>query len=280
MSRNSDRLGATRQDTQPPAQMEDSGGFSFVVPTDFVELPSGGRFYSPNHPLHNQESIEIKQMTAKEEDILTSQTLLKKGVALERVIANLIVDKRINPNSLLVGDKNAIIIAIRKYGYGNIYQTKVTCPSCSTSQDYSFDLNEANVYNPGDDLGEDVTLNENGTFSTTLPKTKVNVCFRLLTGTDEKSFLKGMEDDKRSKVEKNITRQLYAIIVSLNGDTSEEAKRYFVENVPSIDSRFLRTAYKLAAPNIDLTQNFVCSQCSHEQDMEVPLSADFFWSNT
>ena len=277
MSRNKDRLGGSQhQDTQPPAQ---TGGFSFVVPTEFVELPSQGRFYPQGHPLHGQDSIEIRQMTAKEEDMLTSRTLLKKGVALDRVISSLIVNKAIDPDSLLVGDRNAIIIATRVSGYGNLYETKVSCPACGTKQDYSFDLNQANIYDGADarDLG--VKTNDDGTFNVALPRTGVDVQFRLLNGRDEKSFLSGMQSDKKTKSERNITRQLAAIVVSLNGDTSMQAKQYFIDNVPSIDSRHLRLAYRLSAPNVDLTQHFQCVECSHEQEMEVPLSADFFWTN-
>ena len=124
-----------------------------------------------------------------------------------------------------------------------------------------------------------VKFNDNGTFNVTLPVTNVDVCFRLLNGRDEKTFLNGMQADKKTKNEKNITRQIAAIIVSLNEDSSIQAKQYFIDNVPSLDSRHLRLAYRLAAPNIDLTQQFECSECGHEQEMEVPLSADFFWSN-
>ena len=218
-------------------------------------------------------------MTAKEEDMLTSRTLLKKGIALDRVIASIIVDKSIDPDSLLVGDRNAIIIATRVAGYGHIYETKVACPNCSTIQEYSFNLNHANISDGSDarDLG--VKFNDNGTFNVTLPVTNVDVCFRLLNGRDEKTFLNGMQADKKTKNEKNITRQIAAIIVSLNEDSSMQAKQYFIDNVPSLDSRHLRLAYRLAAPNIDLTQQFECSECGHEQEMEVPLSADFFWSN-
>lgn len=277
MSRNKDRLGGSQhQDTQPPAQ---TGGFSFVVPTEFVELPSQGRFYPEGHPLHGKDSIEIRQMTAKEEDMLTSATLLKKGVALDRVIASLIVDKSINPDSLLVGDRNAIIIATRVSGYGNIYETKVNCPNCGTNQEYSFDLNKANIYDGSDAADLGVRTNDDGTFNVVLPRTNVDVQFRLLNGIDEKTFLNGMKSDKKAKSEKNITRQLATIVVSLNGDSSIQAKQYFIDNVPSLDSRHLRLAYRLAAPTIDLTQQFECVECSHEQEMEVPLSADFFWSN-
>ena len=276
MSRNRDRLGGTQhQDTEPPAQ---GGGFSFVVPTEFVELPSQGKFYPEGHPLHGQDSIEIRQMTAKEEDMLTSRTLLKKGVALDRVIASIIVDKRINADSILIGDRNAIIIAARVAGYGNMYETNVSCPNCGTAQDYSFDLNKANIYDGSEANDYGILNNGDGTFNVKLPRTGVETQFRLLNGRDEKSMLSGMQSERKSKKERNVTRQLAAIVVSLNGDSSMQAKQYFVENVPSIDSRHLRLAYRLAAPNIDLTQHFECSECSHEQDMEVPLNADFFWS--
>ena len=96
MSRNKDRLGAKKPepDSLPPQALQQSvnQGFSFVIPTEFVELPSGGKFYGEDHPLHGEESIEIKQMTAKEEDMLTSRTLLKKGIAIDRVLESLIVD--------------------------------------------------------------------------------------------------------------------------------------------------------------------------------------------
>jgi len=277
LSRNQDRLGGVQQpDTAPPPQTVNEGGFSFVVPTEFVELPSEGKYYPEGHPLYGETSIEIKQMTAKEEDILTSRTLLKKGVALDRVLASVIVDKSIDPDSLLVGDRNAIIIATRVSGYGNNYSTKVTCPACGEVQEYAFDLNNAEFYSGGDGtLG--VVNNNNGSFDVILPKTGVTASFRLLTGYDEKSLMSGSELDKKQKVERNVTRQLSSMLVAANGDTSAQAINYLVDNLPSIDSRHLRLAYRQTAPNIDLTQNFECSACDHEQDMEVPLSADFFW---
>ena len=91
---------------------------AFVAPTEFAQLPSLGQYYPKNHPLHNVESIEIKFMTAKEEDILTSKSLLKKGLTINRLLASVIVDKSINPDDLLVGDRNALLVATRISGYG------------------------------------------------------------------------------------------------------------------------------------------------------------------
>jgi len=284
LSRNRDRTGTRSSKPEvnsPPPQVlqQETSGFSFVVPTEFVELPSEGKYYPEGHPLHNTDSIEIKQMTAKEEDLLTSRTLLKKGVALERVLQNILVDRSINLDSLLVGDRNAIIVAMRVSGYGSDYNTQVTCPQCTAGQPYSFDLNSATIYHGEDKEDLQVTQNEDGTFDVSLPRTNVSVTFRLLTGTDEKR-LANMVNNKntRKTLEDNaVTTQLATMVVAVNGDSSQEAVHYFINNVPSIDARHLRLAYRLTAPNVDLTQNFACSECDHEQDMEVPLSADFFW---
>ena len=283
MSRNSDRIGGPpmQQDNGSPnltSQQVGTGDFSFVIPTEFVALPSGGKYYPQNNPLYGCDTIEIKQMTAKEEDMLTSRSLLKKGVALERVIDSLIVDKRINPSSILVGDRNAIIVATRIAAYGSDYNTKVTCPSCTAVQEHTFDLNEIGHTETSLNTLE-VTLNEDGTFSTTLPRTQLEVTFRLLTGSDEKYLMDGIESDRKTKnrYERTVTRQLTNMLVSVNGNSTAEAIDYTVNNIPSIDARHLREAYRLTNPNLDMSQHFDCKECDYESDMEVPLSADFFW---
>jgi hypothetical protein len=280
LSRNRDRVGGTQnKNTQTPAPLTQNAGepFSFVVPTEFVDLPSRGKYYPESHPLHGQSTIEIKHMTAKEEDILTSRSLLKNGTALDRVIQNIIVDKRVNADSMLVGDRNAVVIAARISGYGPVYETKVGCPACNETQEYSFELNDAEVYE-GDGLDTlEITDNGNGTFDVELPRTMVTATFRLLTGHDEKRLIAKFQKKTKKGVENNVTQQLSNMIVAVNGDNTPQATQYLIDNMPSMDSRHLRLAYRLAAPNVDLTQNFECSECGHEQDMEVPLSADFFW---
>ncbi len=284
MSRNRDRLGIEKEtkpaDAPIPQVTNDAtedNPFSFVVPTEFVDLPSQGLYYPENHPLHKQDTIEIKQMTAKEEDILTSRSLLRKGVAIERVIQSLIMDKRIDPNTLLVGDRNAILLSARVSGYGNEYTTKVECPSCGTAQEYTFDLNDAGILKGADD--EDVKLqrNSDGTFNTTLPRTNLTVTIRLLNGYDEKNITGAAKRKNPNKPDKLITNQLKQIMVAVNGNDTDEAIDYVATNLPSKDSSYLRKAYKSIAPNVDLTQHFACSSCEYESAMEVPLNAEFFW---
>jgi hypothetical protein len=288
LSRNRDRLGMPNtqpEPADPPPQVlqqqqtePEQSGFSFVVPTEFVEIPSQGKYYPDNHPLSNQDTIEIKQMTAKEEDMLTSRTLLRKGIALERVMQSLIVDKRISPNTLLVGDRNAILIAARISGYGADYETNITCPQCGTTQGHTFDLIDATQVRHSEIDTNQITANEDGTFTATLPATKVEVSFRLLTGNDEKNLLNQIENARKSKKEENtITRQLKQFIVSVNGDATQETINYLVNNVPSSDSRYLRNLFARVTPDVNLTQNFECSECNYDSVMEVPLTADFFW---
>ena len=272
MSRNQDRLGGVQQhDTSPPAST--GGGLSFVVPTEFVDLPSQGRYYSEGHPLHGEETIEIRQMTAKEEDILTSATLLKKGIALDKVIENIIVDKKINPKSLLIGDRNAIIVAARVSGYGSDYNVTLTCPACSAKDRKVFSLNDAHV-NHADSYTEFGVVHEgNGIFSVNLHRLKnVQVQFRLMNGADEKALAKGAKTN-----ENFATRQLYRIVHSVNGDSSQGTIRSLIENLPMIDARLIRAAYKAVNPNVELNYDFSCEECSNEQELEVPITAEFFW---
>jgi len=255
---------------------ENQQSFSFVVPTEFVELPSEGKYYPSGHPLHNQPNIEIKQMTAKEEDILTSQSLLKQGVALDRVLQSVVIDNRINVNSLLVGDRNALLIAIRVSGYGSEYITQVACPACSTKQNYTFDLNAIEADRGG--KLNNVTSNDDGTFTTVLPKSKLSATFRLLTGADEKN-IERLKNKNKNKRDRLITGHLRSMLIEIEDNDSEEALNYVVDNIPSLDSAHLRKCYKEIAPDLDMKQYFECNNCDHSQALEVPLTADFFWPN-
>ena len=141
MRDNSKRVGAAAQTAPEQTQTLD-----FSTPTELVDLPSKGRFYPEGHPLHGQETVEIKFTTAKDEDILTSPSLLKKGIAIDRLIQNVILNKDINVSTLLSGDKSAIMIASRINGFGAEYKTKVTCPSCEEQSEATFDLDALAIH--------------------------------------------------------------------------------------------------------------------------------------
>ena len=283
---NEDRLGAKQQAADAPvpsmtnpSSNEQRPPLNFVTPTEFVELPSGGEFYAEDHPLYMKDSVEVRHMTAKDEDILTSKTLLKKGVALDRFLKNIIIDRSIKVDDLLVGDKNAIIVAARISGYGSDYTTKITCPSCTTSRDFTFDLNDSELVT-GDSYKrlENITRTQENTFLVTLPYTNIEVEVCLMNGHDERSLIQKQERaKKRNFPETFLTDQLRKIIVSANGDRDPKTISYLIENMPALDSRYLRQSFKVIAPNLDLTQTFNCSECGFDTELEVPFSAEFFW---
>lgn len=281
MARNKDRLGMDDgpSPSSPVGAFQNSGGpLTFSTPTEFVELPSGGRFYPESHPLHNQGTIEIRHMTAKEEDILSSKTLLKKGLALDRFMQSVIVDNQVNVQDLLVGDRNAILIAARITGYGEEYTTQVVCPSCSQTSRFTFSLEPKSTDKGGDELAEQITWTKNGTFITRLPFLDVDVEMRLLTGKDEQYLSKLIKNKKAGNLaDSSLTDQLRMTIASVNGRTDQTTINSLVNHLPAKDSRHLRTVYASAVPNVDMTQHFECSHCFHEDEVEVPLSAEFFW---
>ena len=215
----------------------------FISPTEYVELPSKGKGYPSGHPLHDQETIEIKFMTAKEEDILSSRALLKKGIAIERLIESVICNKNIVANELLVGDRNAILIATRTSAYGNIYSTKVTCPNCATVTPCDFDLNAAIIYD-GKGLEEyNIQITTKGLFKVVLPITKFEVEFRLLRGQDEIDMIKKSQKLSKNKVsEENITDQFRKFVVSVNGYGERSVIDHVAPKLPAQDSMFLRGA--------------------------------------
>ena len=277
MRDNSKRLSASADPA--PAAVEAQSTLDFSTPTEIVDLPSKGRFYSEGHPLHKQETIEIKYMTAKDEDILTSPTLLKKGLAVDRFLQNVIINKRINIKSLLSGDKNAILVASRINGFGADYTTKVTCPACTTVSENTFDLAEVQEY-LGDNFEDyDISPTEHGTFVIKLPRTALEVEVRLLTSRDENELAAKMKQNKkRSAHETNLTDQLRKIIVSVNGVEELSVINQFIANLPAFDSRYLRAAYLRVVPGLDMTQYFTCEACGFEKEVDIPLTVDFFWA--
>lgn len=272
MSRNNpDRSGAHDNQSVPPEVLRK---LEFVSPTEMVDLPSKGK-YPEGHPLCGKDSIEIRFMTAKDEDILTSQSLLKKGLAIERFLQNVILNKSINTESMYICDRNAILIAARSSGYGASYETKVNCPNCGTSNEVVFDLSNPEMKESI--IEEKWNIEKNGVeFFVTPPLTGIKVGIRLLNGKDE-NYLAKVIGNKKKKEESNVSAQLRLMISSVEGDTSRATVDYYVDNMPTQDSRYIRNAYAMVNPTVRITEHLECHSCGYEQEMEVPFGADFFW---
>ena len=271
MSRkNSNRMGPPVKPAQQPTA---NPLLNFVKPTLFVDLPSKGRGYSEGHPLKGQEVIEVFQMTARDEDILTSESLIKKGIVIDRFVENILVDKTVSVDSLLIGDKNAILIDSRIMGYGADYNTEIVCPSCFTKQSVSYDLNDKSVYH-----GESHEVNENGNYHVKLPQSGITLEIQQLTSKEEGLIVKRMTERKKKKTdETTVTDQYKLMVVSANGVTDKGQVNQFIDLMPLRDSLTLKKFYKEISPNVELKFDFTCKSCEYNQELEVPLGAEFFW---
>ena len=240
----------------------------FNLPTEKVELPSKGLLYPEDSPL-SSGVVEMKYMTAKEEDILTNQNYLRDGTAVDRLLKSLIIDKNINFNDLLLGDKNAIMVAARVLSYGKDYQIVYD------GEEYTVDLStlESNY------LDKDLIKDGKNEFAFTLPSTDNTITFKLLTHGDEKAIERevlGLQKlDKKS--DPGSSTRLKHMITSVNGLTEKKDIRNFVDNyLLAKDARELRKKYIEVSPDINMVTT-VDTVDGGQEDIEVPVTLKFFW---
>ena len=237
-------------------------------PTEQVTLPSKGLLYSENSPLKGG-IIEMKYMTAREEDILTNQNYIEDGTVIDRLLKSLIVTKGVNYDDLLIGDKNAILIAARILGYGSDYDFDYL------GQRYNVDLTNAV------DKHIDKSLIREGKneFDFTLPTSKINITFKLMTHKDESKIAKELEGLKKldKKSNKSISTRLKHTILSVNGDYEIKTIREFIENtLLARDSRALRNYIKEIQPDVEITFKHT-DGAGNSKDIDVPIGVTFFW---
>ena len=246
----------------------------YKFPTEVVDLPSKGKLYPKDNPLSKGE-VEIKYMTAKEEDILTSINLIRKGIVLDKVLESLIVDKKVKIDDLLVGDKNGLIIAARILGYGKKYDVKASCEDCGETSPLEVDCTQLKDRKLSDDIKENK-------FSITLPKTKVTLEFKLLSSGEEKLVDKDVEAMKKVQPDIDYTNsfRFKKMISSVDGETTKSVINDFVDNkFLAQDSLEFRKYINTITPDVDMSYPFECKHCGHTQEVVVPLGTGFFWPN-
>lgn len=245
-----------------------------LYPSEVIDLPSKGLFYPEGSPLRSGK-IEIKYLTAKEEDILTSANLIEKGIVLDKLLDSVILTPGVKASDLLVGDINAVMIATRILAYGKDYPISVRCPECGSDIDHTADLTEINTKNEPDD-----TTSAN--FTLTLPVSKAQVKIKLLTRKDELDIDKEVKALKKASLDisNETTARLRAIVVSVNGDSSKNTIWNFVENMLVRDSRFIKEEYRKLLPDIDMNIKVTCD-CSEDPVMvRLPIGSNFFWPDS
>ena len=266
-------------------QYEQKKVSDYKFPTEIVDLPSKGLVYSKDNALSSGK-VEMKYMTAKEEDILTTQSYIKDGSVLDRLFQSLIISNGdgtpVKYIDITLGDKNAIMIAARILGYGKDYEVEIDDPTQpGTMQKEVIDLTqfESTEYD-----GSGQTELHKNEYEFELPQSKRKVTFQALTEGKERKIKHQLEAQRKAsrklndKTDKQLTIRLKNTIVSVDGDTEQTTINHFVENeLFAADSRALRTHINKVVPDVDLTYEFISDETGEGRDMLLPMGLGFFW---
>ena len=240
----------------------------FKLPTETIELPSKGLMYPKENPL-SEGTIEMKYMPAKEEDILTNQNYIKQGVVIDKLLKSLIVNKDINYNDLLIGDKNAIMVAARILSYGKNYEFSYE------GESQNIDLSKLDSKN----LNEELYKDGKNEFSFTLPHTENQVTFKILTHGDEQKIEQEVKSLKKINKQSSseVTTRFSHIITSVNGSSEKKDIREFVNNyLLAKDARELRKYYQEVSPDLDM-KVYLNTPTGEEEVADLPIGLNFFW---
>lgn len=252
--------------------------FGLDISTELVPLPSAGKVYPSSSSLHQKDVIEIRPMTAREEDILTSRALLKKGTVITELIKSCLVDKTINTPDMLVGDRNALMMAVRITGYGPEYTIEMECNECNAKNQNTFNLSELPIKR----LQIDPVTEGQNVFEFLLPYTKKRVLFKFLTGKDEEDSTVMAEKQKKLGLasESGVTTALQQSILSIDGIEDRFKISNFIKMMPARDSLALRNYIRENEPGVLMKQEMTCSACGNSEEVNMPLGITFLWPSS
>ena len=242
-------------------------------PTEVIDLPSEGKVYSKESPLSSGQ-LELKYMTTREEDILMSENLIKKGIVIDKLLDSLIITKGVKQDDLILGDKNAVLVASRILAYGPEYTVEVINPNDVDEKiEHTFDLSKC----PFKELSKDVDYSDNS-FDFTTPVGKNKLKFKLLTGADETLIEKDIKQSSKFGVSSDITTRLRYTVTEVDGDTKSSTINEFTQNLLARDSVALRGYIRDIAPDIDLTSEVEIG--GETVSVSIPLTVEFFWPSS
>lgn len=252
--------------------------FGWEVPIESIPLPSRGVIYSPDSLLFNKQTLNIKSMTAREEDILASPAFHKEGTSLSHLIQSCLTEKGIDSEEMIIGDRTALMIGIRVTGYGSDYYVSAVCQNCEHKNNINVDLTSIPIKR----LAISPLQPGMNRFEYVLPVTKKKIHFKYNTAKEErerKIASDALQKLTGSPVSNTITSYLENSIVSIDGITDRAKIKHFVLNMPAYDSKSLRNFISDNEPGMDMRTTFKCSnsKCNSENEIALPITSEFFW---
>ena len=245
----------------------------YPFPTEVISLPSKGLCYPESNPLSKGE-ITIKLMTAKEEDILTSTSLIRKGIQLDKLLESIVVEPGVNINDLIIGDKNAILITSRILAFGPEYAVTIKDPFDGDDVETVIDLSKIKIKEIDESL-----LNRNNEYSFTLPVSKTPIKFKILTHGDEIAINKDIDASQKTLKQGNeITARYRRIITEINGSRDFGTISNFVANrLLAGDSKALRKHMGEMTPDLDLKFDYTSPITGETEALKIPFGIEFFY---
>jgi len=242
-------------------------------PTEVISLPSVGRCYPESSPL-SKGTLEIKYMTAKEEEILASTNLIKKGIVLDKLFESIIIDKEVNPDDILIGDKNAIMLATRILGYGHEYKIEIE-DEMENKNEVIVDLRTVQTKDVDMSL-----LNRQNRYSFTTPTTKTVLEFKLLTHGDEKQIdteIKALQKMNKDASFELTTRYRF-MITSVDGKSEMGYITNFINNgFLTKDTKAFREHIKSITPDVKMEFEYENPDRGEKEVRQIPMGVNFFW---
>lgn len=261
--------------------MEPENSLQNEIYSETVRSPSKGLLYSAESPLYKKDSLEIRPMTALEEDILTSRNLIKKGTALDTLMRSCLVDKTIDPTEMYSFDRNALAIAIRACSYGSDYEVKIECPfeGCESKFPHTFDLSKLEYI-----FFDESVKHHNGEFDFILPSSKKKLKFKFLTGRDEQRLIESAKASNKNMSLGDITHLVSGKwieqITEFEGNKNKTEFAHSIRKMLARDSAALRNYIDDIMPGLILDFDIKCPRCENEFEISLPMEKNFFWPDS
>lgn len=248
-----------------------------------IALPSEGKFYPVGHNCYGLQEIEVRNMTTSDEDILRTRNLVVTGKSVTRLLDKVILTPNIKSDDLLVGDRLAILVALRITAWGSEYKPylkqTVICPSCDSEFIPKFDLSNLSVRKPKDSLVAD----ESNCYRVHLPRSKKDVLVKFLTNKDESLIDDIVKARKKNQIgiddgiDHTGTIRLQQQVVAVDGNFDRSFVNDFVETLNSFDVRVIRQFIYWNEPILDFNQSIECPECKIPFDLEVPITDELLY---
>lgn len=276
---NEQQKSGSQQPPQPPQPPKKDDGFK----TFGLNLPSAGSLYPDDHPVRQSGgTVEIRQMTAKDEDVLNNRQLLKTRSSVDTLLQRCIVSPQgLDVNSLVLGDKSLITVVLRINSLGEDYQVNLSCPKCGEmAKNETYNLSTVRIVRVNEEgVAKEVGVNQ---FLINLPMSKADVVLRILNGHDEKEIDGFAENIRRQKLD-NLSETEFRLmkqIVRVNGSEDPGDIKKFISMMPLGDSKHIKKMYDKISPDVEMIEkDWLCPNpmCGEVSDVIVPVGTGFFW---